>query len=109
MSNPIVYDVVPPPSLMTDLVDKVKFVSGSVMHPTELIRACQEMDIERIVHLPSLKMVDSQRNPLAAYELNVKGTLNVLEAASILNIERVVCASSVAVYGADAPPFTNRG
>jgi UDP-glucose 4-epimerase len=90
---------------MADLVDRVKFVRGSVLHPTELIDVCQRMDVERIVHLPSIMTAASRRSPLTAYELNVGGVLNVLEAASILDIERVVCASSVAVYSSDAPPL----
>jgi UDP-glucose 4-epimerase len=70
-----------------------------------VIRACQRMGIDRIIHLPAYMSVDSRRSPLRAYELNVLGTLHVFEAASVLGLERVVCASTVAVYGADAPPL----
>jgi UDP-glucose 4-epimerase len=41
----------------------------------------------------------SVRDPVFATEVNVIGTLNVLEAAKALKVERVVFASSAAVYG----------
>ena len=45
-------------------------------------------------------------DPIASNEVNVTGTLNVLIAARDANVERVVYASSAAVYGnADALPL----
>ncbi len=45
-------------------------------------------------------------DPIASNEVNVTGTLNVLVAARDANVERVVYASSAAVYGnADALPL----
>jgi UDP-glucose 4-epimerase len=99
------FDVVPVPRLMADLLDRVEFARGSVLRPTDLIRACQRFGVDRIVHLPSIMSAESRRDPFLAYELNVGGTINVLEVASILGLERVVCASSVAVYSSEAPPM----
>lgn len=103
--EPVSFDMAPPPPVMADLAGRVEFIIGNVLHPTELITTCRQLEIKRIIHLSAIKSADSQRNPLAAYELNVGGTLHVLETASILGLERVVCASSVAVYSAAAPPL----
>lgn len=103
--DPISFDIIPPPRSIAHLSQNVQFVRGNIMQPTELVRVCREYDVKRVIHLPSLKMAASQQDPLAAYELNVKGMLHVLEVAAILNLERVVCASSVAVYSPDAAPL----
>jgi nucleoside-diphosphate-sugar epimerase len=47
----------------------------------------------------------SIEEPLRANEVNVTGTLCVLEAARRAGVRRVVLASSAAVYGAAAPPL----
>lgn len=57
-------------------------------------------DLEGIVHLAAIVSLDEARlNPRLAVETNVLGTLNMLEIARRLDVERFVYASSVAVYG----------
>ena len=56
--------------------------------------------VDRVVHLAALTSVPrSIRDPVPTTEVNVVGTLNVLETAKALKAERVVFASSCAVYG----------
>ena len=56
--------------------------------------------VDRICHLAAVTSVqESVRDPVSTAEVNVIGTLNVLEAAKALKAERVVSASSAAVYG----------
>jgi UDP-glucose 4-epimerase len=56
--------------------------------------------VDRVVHLAALTSVqESTRDPVSTTEVNVIGTLNVLEVAKKLKAERVVFASSAAVYG----------
>jgi UDP-glucose 4-epimerase len=56
--------------------------------------------VDRVVHLAALTSVqESIRDPVSTTEVNVIGTLNVLEVAKKLKAERVVFASSAAVYG----------
>lgn len=55
---------------------------------------------EGIVHLAAMiNIIEVENNPHIAIDVNVKGTINILELARRLDIERVVFASSVAVYG----------
>ena len=57
-------------------------------------------DVAGIVHLAALvSIVEVMERPWLGIDVNVKGTLNVLELARRLDVERVVFASSVAVYG----------
>ena len=56
--------------------------------------------VDRVVHLAAFTSVQqSIRDPVFTTEVNVVGTLNVLEAAKALKAERLVFASSAAVYG----------
>jgi UDP-glucose 4-epimerase len=57
--------------------------------------------VDRVVHLAALTSVQqSIRDPASTTEVNVFGTLNVLKVAKAVRAERVVFASSAAVYGA---------
>jgi nucleoside-diphosphate-sugar epimerase len=60
-------------------------------------------DIGYILHQAALPSVPrSIDNPLATTEVNVNGTLNILEAARFNEVRRIVYASSSSVYG-DSP------
>ena len=58
--------------------------------------------IAGIIHLASLLRTASEQNPLAATQVNIIGSLNILEAARTFNVQRVVYASSASVYGSRA-------
>ena len=64
--------------------------------------------VDRVCHLAAVTGVQwSIRNPIFTSEVNLIGTLKVLEVARKLRAERVVVASSAAVYGVPASlPFT---
>src|SRR5689334_17560480 len=55
--------------------------------------------ITGVIHLASLLRTASERNPLAATQVNIIGSLNILEAARAFKVQRVVYASSASVYG----------
>lgn len=58
-------------------------------------------DIDYVFHEAALPSVErSMKDPATTNTVNVKGTLNVLEAARENNVEKVVYASSSSVYGA---------
>ncbi|MCX8197378.1 MAG: NAD-dependent epimerase/dehydratase family protein [Candidatus Micrarchaeota archaeon] len=57
-------------------------------------------DAQAVVHLAALIDVRSSiSNPLQDFQVNALGTLNVLEAARKNDIQKVIFASSAAVYG----------
>ena len=51
------------------------------------------------MHLASLLNTASRTNPLQATQVNVGGSLNVLEAARTSGVSRVIYGSSISVYG----------
>jgi UDP-glucose 4-epimerase len=66
--------------------------------PRSLVKRLRRVDT--ICHLAAVTSVQqSVRDPVFTTEVNLIGTLNVLEAAKALKAERVVFASSAAAYG----------
>lgn len=104
--RPICFDLAPSSPILAGLEDSYDYVSGDVLDMGQLVREMNHRGVDRVVALTSLVTFASQNNPVAAYRLNVGSTLNVLEAARILPVKRIVYASSLAVYGrtpADRP------
>ena len=63
----------------------------------EIFRDCKP---DSCVHLAALiSVTESMVNPLKAFDVNVTGTLNILDACVANSIEHFVFASSSAVYG----------
>ena len=87
---------------------KAVFVEGSIMDSGILDSICTEYDIEGIFHLAAVASVQkSIENPAHVHEVNVTGTLNVLEAARKHGVRKVVLSASAAAYG-DNPVFPKR-
>ena len=66
----------------------------------EFLAAVFDNKIDYIVHLAGMAGVrPSIENPKLYYDVNVTGTLNILEEAKKRNIDKIVFASSSSVYG----------
>ncbi len=75
-----------------------EFLNGDITDLDDCLKACQGIDM--ICHQAALGSVPrSIKNPIASSAVNVMGFLNILEAAKMKNIKRVVFASSSSVYG----------
>jgi len=76
----------------------LEIIEGDLRSEEDVLRAVEGVDY--ILHqgaLPSVPM--SIDDPVTATDVNVMGTLNVLEAAKKFGVKRVVFASSCAIYG----------
>jgi UDP-glucose 4-epimerase len=77
----------------------VKVIRGDILNRS-IVDETTLQDIHAIVHLAAI--VDEEtclENPQLAQDVNVNGTLNVLESARTHDVECIVYASSAAVYG----------
>jgi len=81
---------------------KIKFYIGDVREYQSILNAARGVDF--IFHAAALKQVPScEFHPLEATKTNVIGTENVLEAAIISGVQRVICLSTdKAVYPINA-------
>jgi len=76
--------------------DKVTMIAGDVLRPLSIIDALKSHGIAKIAHTAAnpLLTLGAQREPYSAIQLNIMGTVNVLEAARITGLKRVVVSSS---------------
>jgi len=102
----VVYDGTPDAGYIADCVDvdrasvgNVTFVYGDVADMPHLLSVMTEYGVQVVFHLAYLLEPDSENNLGTAIRVNCAGFHNVLEAARVLNVRRVVWPSSAAVYG----------
>jgi UDP-glucose 4-epimerase len=88
-------------------------VGGDILHTDILASAMKESD--QVVHLAALWLLQCYEFPRVAFDVNIRGTFNVLEACRDHGIERLVYSSSASVYGdaveipmTEEHPFNNR-
>jgi nucleoside-diphosphate-sugar epimerase len=80
-------------------LERVLFITGDVTNAASVLSALQESSARRVIHLAGLQVPTCQADPAAGALVNVVGTLNVFEAVRLTGAERVVYASSAAVFG----------
>ena len=78
---------------------RVRFVTADITDAGAVLAAVRDSSAKRIIHLAGLQVPACQADPAGGALVNVVGTLNVLEAARVAGVERVVYASSAAVFG----------
>ena len=85
-------------SFPKDKLSKVEIFSGDVRDPNGVRTAMKDCDI--IFHLAALIAIPySYHSPDSYVDTNVKGTLNIIQAAKDLGIERVIVTSTSEIYG----------
>ena len=79
----------------------LRFVEGSILDQAELKQAMEGAEI--VFHQAALASVPrSVKEPRLYFEVNARGTLEVLEAARALGVGRIIYAASSSVYGDSA-------
>lgn len=83
---------------LTEIVDRVTLVEGDIRDRNTVnaaIRGCVA-----VFHQGALGSVPrSINNPVSCHDVNVNGTLNILEAARVMGVKRIVFAASSSAYG----------
>ncbi len=95
----VCYDFKPNMDNVGKLAGRLTVEAADVTDFNYLMHAIKENSVDHIIHLAALVLLDSMKHPARAYHVNIIGTNNVLEAARLLDIKKVVFASSVSVYG----------
>src|SRR6266850_8279357 len=84
-----------------DVAERVTLVRGDIADREGVTRAVGEHNVTRIIHLAAWQVPLCRQDPSRGALINVVGTANVFEAAraSGSHVERIVYASSAAVFG----------
>lgn len=87
-------------SFVPDWAGAKTMVTGDLLDIYSLGAACE--DVDTIIHLAALNEIDSAKDPLAALRVNGEGTLNLINAATMNNVKRIIYFSTFHVYGLNA-------
>ena len=92
---------------------RCKFFKGDLRETDLLDTAMQGCDY--VIHLAAMWLLHCKDYPRTAFDVNIQGTFNVLEACVKNNVKRLVYSSSASVYGdaVEVPmtedhPFNNK-
>lgn len=81
-----------------EIADNIELFEGDIRDIKTVQNAVNGMDY--VLHLAALPSVPrSVKDPITSNEVNITGTLNVLEASRQANVKKVVSSSSSSVYG----------
>jgi UDP-glucose 4-epimerase len=72
-------------------------IGGDILQ-TDILNAAME-DADGVIHLAALWLLQCHEFPRAAFDVNIRGTFNILEACVASKVERLVYSSSASVYG----------
>jgi nucleoside-diphosphate-sugar epimerase len=90
-------------TLDADALGRVRFLTGDVADLDAVRGAVESHGSGGVIHLAGLQVPSCRANPILGAQVNVLGTLAILEAAADVGC-RVVYASSAAVFGPDDEP-----
>ena len=75
-------------------------IEADIRDTATVSAALAEFPIDAVIHFAALKAVgESEADPLLYYDMNIVGTIRLLEAMQARNIRRIVFSSSATVYG----------
>ena len=95
----VCFDLAPLRNNLEPYADRINFYRGDISQIPHLLEAINTFDVRKIIHMAALLPPDTEDRPHFGMSVNIQGTNNVFEAARWSNIQRVVYASSIAVYG----------
>ena len=72
-------------------------IGGDILQ-TDILNTAMR-DADGVIHLAALWLLQCHEFPKAAFDVNIHGTFNVLEACVANNIRRLIYSSSASVYG----------
>ena len=84
---------------MKDTRCSVYDVGGDILQTDILHAAMKDNKIDGVFHLAALWLLQCHEYPRSAFNTNVAGTFNVMEACVANKIKRLVWSSSASVYG----------
>jgi len=85
-------------TVSNEIKNKIEFFSGDIRDPNGIREAMKGIDI--VFHLAALIAIPfSYHSPDSYIDTNVKGTLNIIQAARDNNVKRVLVTSTSEVYG----------
>jgi threonine 3-dehydrogenase len=99
--KPVLFDIAPVQGPLSGQADRFILERGSLAHLPVVMDCIERHAIDRIFHLGGMLSLPSEGNHWGAFDANVVGTYNILEAARIKKLRQVVYGSTIATYSKD--------
>lgn len=93
------FDAAPPRPNAPGAATDAPFYRGDITQLPHLLDAIKAHNVRRVIHMAALLPPDTEDRPHYAMAVNIGGANNVFEAARWASLDRVIYASSIAVYG----------
>lgn len=92
---------------LMELEGRFEFVQADLSDTERIAQCLQRHDVQTVYHLAALHYIPyCEANPRETFEVNVLGTLSVLEAMRTAGVNRIVFASTGALYPPLDTPLT---
>ncbi|MFX0056162.1 MAG: NAD-dependent epimerase/dehydratase family protein [Promethearchaeota archaeon] len=102
----VLFDLYPNPHGIADITDQVSVLVGDVADSKAIADAIDQYKIGSVIHTAAMLSVAAATELRTAYNVNIDGTFNILEACRVKGVEKVVFLSSLAAFGPNSPfPF----
>lgn len=100
------YDLAPSREYLATLpgLKEAQVFSGDITDLPELLSIVQRFHVDKIVHTAARIGARVSQQPFQGIQVNVDGTVAVMEAARLAGVKRLIYSSSMAVYDFDRLP-----
>ena len=79
---------------------KMPVIEADIRDVPAVVAALREYPVDAVIHFAALKAVgESEADPLLYYDMNIIGTIRLLQAMQQAGVARIVFSSSATVYG----------
>ena len=95
----VCFDLAPPRANLDPYLDRIQVYRGDITQVPHLLEAINTHGVHKIIHMAALLPPDTEDRPHFGMLVNIQGTNNVFEVARWTGVQRVVYASSIAVFG----------
>jgi nucleoside-diphosphate-sugar epimerase len=95
----VCFDLAPPRANLEPYLERIQVYRGDITQMPHLLEAVNTHRVHKIIHMAALLPPDTEDRPHFGMLVNIQGTNNVFEVARWTEVERVVYASSIAVFG----------
>ena len=80
-----------------------RFKTLNVLDKEAVGKLLQEEQITQVYHLAAILSATGEKDPMQAWDMNMRGLLHILELAREMKIEKIFWPSSIAVFGPNTP------
>lgn len=85
------------------LLQSGPFITLDVTQRAQLDAVIAKYGVDTIYHMAAVLSAVGEQKPHLCWDVNINGLYNVLEAAREFKLVRVICPSSIAVFGPETP------